>query len=168
MELRLPLEMSPGREAACRAVFGTWGFFPNALRSGLRFLLSPAWRHPRWVHGGATPCCESTAVGNPRGGSRPPGTTSCLSSRAPWSPHLYRAGTGAAGCSELQTCLPSSLSFSSLARCAGQGGDSRRARDTHPAPSSREPQGSGSWRGQGSLFKRISPSFWWQISHFQG
>ena len=27
MELRLPLEMSPGREAACRAVFGTWGFF---------------------------------------------------------------------------------------------------------------------------------------------
>ena len=26
MELRLPLEMSPGREAACRAVFGTWGF----------------------------------------------------------------------------------------------------------------------------------------------
>ena len=29
MELRLPLEMSPGREAACRAVFGTWGFFPN-------------------------------------------------------------------------------------------------------------------------------------------
>ena len=24
MELRLPLEMSPGREAACRAVFGTW------------------------------------------------------------------------------------------------------------------------------------------------
>ena len=27
MELRLPLEMSPGREAAYRAVFGTWGFF---------------------------------------------------------------------------------------------------------------------------------------------
>ena len=27
MELRLPLEMSPGRGAACRAVFGTWGFF---------------------------------------------------------------------------------------------------------------------------------------------
>ena len=26
MELRLPLERSPGREAACRAVFGTWGF----------------------------------------------------------------------------------------------------------------------------------------------
>ena len=26
MELRLPLEMSPGREAACRAVFGTWRF----------------------------------------------------------------------------------------------------------------------------------------------
>src|SRR5574342_718395 len=26
MELRLPLEMSPGREAACRSVFGTWGF----------------------------------------------------------------------------------------------------------------------------------------------
>ena len=28
MELRLPLEMSPGREAACRAVFGTWGLPP--------------------------------------------------------------------------------------------------------------------------------------------
>ena len=27
VELRLPLEMSPGREAACRAVFGTWVFF---------------------------------------------------------------------------------------------------------------------------------------------
>src|SRR5574341_2372931 len=27
MELRLPLEMSPGREAAGRAIFGTWGFF---------------------------------------------------------------------------------------------------------------------------------------------
>src|SRR5574337_724707 len=27
MELRLPLEVSPGREASCRAVFGTWGFF---------------------------------------------------------------------------------------------------------------------------------------------
>src|SRR5574337_522348 len=42
MELRLPLEMSPGREAACRAVFGTWGFFrtmhgktaPSALNLG--------------------------------------------------------------------------------------------------------------------------------------
>ena len=33
MELRLPLEMSPGREAACRAVFGTWGFFPEATYS---------------------------------------------------------------------------------------------------------------------------------------
>ena len=30
--VRLPLEMSPGREAACRAVFGTWGFFPNDAR----------------------------------------------------------------------------------------------------------------------------------------
>ena len=26
------IEMSPGREAACRAVFGTWGFFPNDAR----------------------------------------------------------------------------------------------------------------------------------------
>ena len=96
------------------------------------------------------PLRSSTAVGTPRGGSSPPGTTSCLSSRAPWSPHLYRAGAGAAGRSELQTCLPSSLRFSSLARCAGQGGDRRRARDTHPAPSSWEPQGSDSVRGQGS------------------
>ena len=27
MELRLPVEVSPGREATCRAGFGTWGFF---------------------------------------------------------------------------------------------------------------------------------------------
>ena len=33
MELRLPLEMSPGREATCRAVFGTWGFFPDDARA---------------------------------------------------------------------------------------------------------------------------------------
>ena len=82
--------------------------------------------------------------GNPEGWQQPPGTTSCLSSRAPWSSHLYRVGAGVAGHSELQRCLPSSLSFSSSARCAGQGGDSRRARDSHPAPSSREPHGSGS------------------------
>ena len=38
MELRLPLEMSPGREAACRAVFGTWGFFRtmHGLRPNVR------------------------------------------------------------------------------------------------------------------------------------
>src|SRR5574337_666039 len=39
MELRLPLEMSPGREAACRAVFGTWGFFPNDARKNCPFVL---------------------------------------------------------------------------------------------------------------------------------
>src|SRR5574339_655747 len=33
MELRLPLEVSPGREATCRAVFGTWGFFPDDARA---------------------------------------------------------------------------------------------------------------------------------------
>src|SRR5574340_1378331 len=33
MELRLPLEVSPGREATCRAVFGTWGFFPHNARA---------------------------------------------------------------------------------------------------------------------------------------
>ena len=38
MELRLPLEMSPGREAACRAVFGTWGFFPNDARKNCPFV----------------------------------------------------------------------------------------------------------------------------------
>ena len=40
MELRLPLEMSPGREAACRAVFGTWGFFPNDARKNCPFVLT--------------------------------------------------------------------------------------------------------------------------------
>src|SRR5574337_308102 len=40
MELRLPLEMSPGREAACRAVFGTWGFFPNDARKNCPFALT--------------------------------------------------------------------------------------------------------------------------------
>src|SRR5574340_399797 len=34
MELRLPLEVSPGREAPCRAVFGTWGSFPDDARAG--------------------------------------------------------------------------------------------------------------------------------------
>src|SRR5574340_1276207 len=34
MELRLPLEVSPGREATCRAVFGTWGSFPDDARAG--------------------------------------------------------------------------------------------------------------------------------------
>ena len=38
MELRLPLEMSPGREAACRAVFGTWGFFPNDAQKNCPFV----------------------------------------------------------------------------------------------------------------------------------
>src|SRR5574342_303013 len=40
MKLRLPLEMSPGREAACRAVFGTWGFFPNDARKNCPFVLT--------------------------------------------------------------------------------------------------------------------------------
>ena len=136
-----------------------------------------------WAEMPLEPCLETSALGPWRGRpllrlhshgnpeewqQPPPGITSCLSSRALWSPHLYRVGAGEAGGSELQTCLPSSLRFSSSARCAGQGGDRRRAQDTHPAPSSREPQGSGRWRGQGSLWERISPSFWWQISHFQG
>ena len=29
----MPLEVSPGREATCRAVFGTWGCFPDDARS---------------------------------------------------------------------------------------------------------------------------------------
>ena len=33
MELRLPLEVSPGREATCRAVFGTGVFFPDDARA---------------------------------------------------------------------------------------------------------------------------------------
>ena len=36
----MPLEMSPGREAACRAVFGTWGFFPNDARKNCPFVLT--------------------------------------------------------------------------------------------------------------------------------
>src|SRR5574337_625613 len=40
MELRLPLEMSPGREAACRAVFGTWGFFPIDAGKNCPFMLT--------------------------------------------------------------------------------------------------------------------------------
>src|SRR5574337_1106225 len=34
MELRLPLEVFPGRQATCRAVFGTWGSFPDDARAG--------------------------------------------------------------------------------------------------------------------------------------
>src|SRR5574337_1267972 len=33
MELRLPLEVFPGRQATCRAVFGTWGSFPEDARA---------------------------------------------------------------------------------------------------------------------------------------
>src|SRR5574338_90910 len=33
MELRLPLEVFPGRRATCRAVFGTWGSFPDDARA---------------------------------------------------------------------------------------------------------------------------------------
>ena len=33
MELRLPLEVYPGRQATCREVFGTWGFFPDDARA---------------------------------------------------------------------------------------------------------------------------------------
>src|SRR5574341_1115772 len=33
MELRLPLEVFPGRQATCRAVFGTWGSFPDDARA---------------------------------------------------------------------------------------------------------------------------------------
>src|SRR5574340_740122 len=40
MELRLPLEMSPGREAACRAVFGTWRFLPNDAQKNCPFVLT--------------------------------------------------------------------------------------------------------------------------------
>ena len=29
----MPLEVSPGREATCREVFGTWGFFPDDARA---------------------------------------------------------------------------------------------------------------------------------------
>ena len=112
------------------------------------------------------PCRSSTAVGTPRGGSSPPGTTSCLSSKAPWSLHLYRAG--AAGWPELQTCLLSSLSFSSSSRYARQGGDRMSARDAHPASSSWEPQCLGTGGARDPHGERISPSFWWQISHFQG
>ena len=49
MELRLPLEMSPGREAACRAVFGTWGFF-------------------RKMHGKTAPSCSLHSQGGGRRG----------------------------------------------------------------------------------------------------
>src|SRR5574340_1183031 len=33
MELRLPLEVFPGRQATCRAVFGTCGSFPDDARA---------------------------------------------------------------------------------------------------------------------------------------
>ena len=39
MELRLPLEMSPGREAACRAVFGTWGFYKTWINPQFAYVL---------------------------------------------------------------------------------------------------------------------------------
>src|SRR5574337_686189 len=55
MELRLPLEMSPGREAACRAVFGTWGFF-------------------RTMHGKTAPSCWLHSQAGVRRGVRASGS----------------------------------------------------------------------------------------------
>src|SRR5574339_574338 len=55
MELRLPLEMSPGREAACRALFGTWGFF-------------------RTMHGKTAPSCGLHSQAGVRRGVRASGS----------------------------------------------------------------------------------------------
>src|SRR5574340_668486 len=55
LELRLPLEMSPGREAACRAVFGTWGFFLT-------------------MHGKTAPSCGLHSQGGVRRGVRASGS----------------------------------------------------------------------------------------------
>src|SRR5574340_236286 len=55
MELRLPLEMSPGREAACRAVFGTWGCF-------------------RTMHGKTAPSCGLHSQAGVRRGVRASGS----------------------------------------------------------------------------------------------
>src|SRR5574337_570259 len=55
MELRLPLEMSPGREASCRAVFGTWGFL-------------------RTMHGKTAPSCGLHSQGGVRRGVRASGS----------------------------------------------------------------------------------------------
>src|SRR5574342_965790 len=55
MELRLPLEMSPGREAAGRAVFGTWGFF-------------------RTMHGKSAPSCGLHSRGGVRRSVRAAGS----------------------------------------------------------------------------------------------
>ena len=55
MELRWPLEVSPGREATCRAVFGTWGFF-------------------RPMHGKTAPSCRLHSQGGVRRGVRASGS----------------------------------------------------------------------------------------------
>src|SRR5574341_1620117 len=55
MELRLPLEVSPGREGACRAVFGTWGFFQT-------------------MHGKTAPSCGLHSQGGVRSGVRASGS----------------------------------------------------------------------------------------------
>ena len=114
------------------------------------------------------PLLQVHSWGNPEGRRHPPRTTSCLSSRAPWSPHLYRVGVGAAECSKLQTCLPSCLRFSASARCAGQGGDHRRAWDANPTPVHGNVRAQEAGWTRDPDGERISPSFRWQISNFQG
>ena len=47
MELRLPLEMSPGREAAGRAVFGTWGKKKTPVSHLYYVSLVPAFWKPK-------------------------------------------------------------------------------------------------------------------------
>ena len=55
MELRLPFEVSPGTEADCRAVFGTWGFF-------------------RTMHGKTAPSCGLHSQDGVRRGVRASGS----------------------------------------------------------------------------------------------
>src|SRR5574337_1156457 len=78
MELRLPLEMSPGREAACRAVFGTWGFF-------------------RTMHGKTAPSCGLHSQGGVQRGVRASGSyqegTGKSGSYGMWNPprgHVWK------------------------------------------------------------------------------
>ena len=120
------------------------------------------------IHGGFALLVWIPSHGNPKGRQQLPRGHILLVLKGPVVSSSVQSGGRAAECSELQTCLPSSLRFSALTRCGGQEGDCRRAWDAHLPPVHRKLR---AWAAGGTRDpdgERISPSFWWQISHFQG
>ena len=117
---------------------------------------------------GLPPCYGSMAMGTPRGGSRPPGTTSCLSSR----PHDVLTCTGRRWeCLGAQRCRHAFHPLcASLPRPVVEGRRGPQEDTGHPPPPpvhrNVRAQAAGGTRDPDG--ERMSPGFRWPISHFQG